>query len=98
MADRFAARRAFARPLTRLEPVTDGLFGQTGFGEVVAQQLRLRLGGLRELRFQHLADRAVKLLALGLDQRVVQRVFEKCVLEDVRAPRWAAFWIQNLRL
>ena len=98
MADRFAVRRSLPRPLPRLEPVADRLLGQARLGEVVAQQLRLRLGGLRELRFQHLADPPVELLPLALDQRVVQRVFEQGVLEDVGAARRPALRVQDLRL
>src|ERR1700730_17821526 len=98
MAYRFAERRSLPRPLPRLEPVADGILGQARLGEVVAQQLRLSLGGLRELRFQHLADPPVELLPLTLDQRVVQRVFEKGVLEEVRATRRPALRVQDLGL
>ena len=86
------------RPLPRLEPVADRLLGQARLGEVVAQQLRLSLRGLRELRFQHLADPPVKLLPLALDQRVVQCVFEQGVLEDVRAAGRPALRVEDLRL
>src|SRR2546421_1476310 len=97
MAYRFAKRRALPRPLPCLEPVADGLLGQARLGEVVAQQLRLSLGGLRELRFQHLADLPVELLTLALYQRVVQRVFEQGVLEDVCATRGPTLRVQDLR-
>src|SRR5262245_66690283 len=41
---------------------------------------------------------AVRLLPRGLDQRAVQRVFEKGVLENVRAPAGPALRVQDLRL
>ena len=72
-----------SRPQPRLEPVRRTLLGQTRLTEVMGEQLRPRLGGLRELRFQHVGDPPMKLLALSLDQRVVQRVLEQRVLEDV---------------
>ena len=86
------------RPQPRLEPVADRLLGQARLGEVVGEQLRPRLGGLRELRFQHLGDPPVELLPLSLDQRVVQRVFEQGVLEDVSAAGRPALRVQDLRL
>src|ERR1700730_16067038 len=98
MANRFAERRSLPRPLPRLVPVADGILGQARLGEVVAQQLRLSPGGLRELRFQHLADPPVELLSLALDKRVVQRVFKQGVLEDVRATRRPALGVQDLGL
>ena len=98
MADRFALRRSLPRPQPRLEPVADRLLGQARLGEVVGEQLRLRLGGLREPRLQHLGDPPVELLPLALDQRVVQRVFEEGVLEDVGAPGRPALRVQDLRL
>src|SRR5258707_7818552 len=81
MAYRFAERRSLPRPLPRLEPGADAILGQARLGEVVAQQLRLSLGGLRELRFQHLADPPVELLPLTLDQCVVQRVLSRACLK-----------------
>ena len=48
---------------------------------MVRQQLRLRLDGLREPRLQRLGDPPVELLALALDEGVIQRVFEQGVLE-----------------
>ena len=98
MAYRFAERRSLPRPLPRLEPVADGLLGQARLGEVVAQQLRLRLDGLRELSFQHLADPPVELLPLALDQRVIQRVLEQGVLEDVGATRRPTLRVQDVGL
>src|SRR5947209_5973284 len=98
MAYRFAERRSLPRPPPRQEPEADGLLGQARLGEVVGEQLRPRLGGLRESRFQRLADPAVELLALALDQRVVQRIFKKGVLEKIRATGRSALLIKDLRL
>ena len=74
------------------------LLGQTRLTEVMGEQLRLRLGGLRELRFQHVGDPPMELLALSLDQRVVQGVLEQRVLEDVTAAGRPALRVQDLRL
>ena len=98
MADRFGDRRSLPRPLPCLQPVVDGLLGQARLGEVVGEQFRLRLDGLRELRLQHLGDPPVELLPLALDQRVVQRVLEQGVLEDVGAARRPTLRIQDLGL
>jgi IstB-like ATP binding protein len=43
MAYRFAERRSLPRPLPRLEPPADGLLGQARLGEMVSEQLWLRL-------------------------------------------------------
>src|SRR2546423_9736428 len=77
MTDRFAVRRSLPRPQARLEPVADRLLGQPRLGEVVSQQFGLRLSRLRELCYQHLGDPPVELLALVLDQRVIQRVLQE---------------------
>ena len=98
VADGLDLRRPFSRPQPRLQPVPGALLGQARLGEVMGEQLRPRLGGLRELRFQHFGDPPMELLALPLDQRVVQRVFEECVFEDVRAARRPALRVQDLRL
>ena len=98
VADRLDLRRPFSRPQPRLEPVSGALLGQARLGEVMGEQLRPRLGRLRELRFQHLGDPPMELLSLPLDQRVVQRVLEQCVLEDVTAARRPALRVQDLRL
>ena len=48
VADRLDVRRAFLRPQAGLQPVSDRLLGQARFGEMVRDQLRPRLDGLRE--------------------------------------------------
>ena len=98
VADGLDLRRPFSRPQPRLEPVPGALLGQARLGEVMGEQLRPRLGRLRELRFQHFGDPPVELLALSLDQRVVQGVFEQRVLEDVTAARRPALRVQDVSL
>ena len=56
------------------------------------------LDGFRKLRFEHLCDPLVESLALGLQQRVVRRVFEQGVLEDVAARSWRPFVYMDLGL
>ena len=98
VADGLDLRRPFSRPQARLQPVRGTLLGQTRLTEVMGEQLRPRLGRLREMRFQHVGDPPMKLLALSLDQRVVQRVLEQRVLEDVTAAGRPALRVQDLRL
>ena len=98
VADRFDLRRPCPRPQSGLQPAGDGLLRQTSFGKVVAEKLRLCLGGLGELRFQHLGDAPVELLALVLDQRVVEGIFEQGVLENIVAPGRPALGVEDLRL
>ena len=98
MADGLDLRRPFSRPQPRLQPVRGALLGQARLAEVMGEQLRPRLGRLRELRFQHVGDPPMELLALSLDQRVVQGVLEQRVLEDVGAAGRPALRVQDLRL
>ncbi len=49
VADRLDVRTPLLRPQPRFEPVADCLLGQARLGEVVGEQLRLRLDDLREL-------------------------------------------------
>ena len=98
VADRLDVRRPLPRPQPRLQPVADALLGQARLGEVMGEQLRPRLGGLRELRFQHLGDPPVELLSLALDQRVVQGILEQRVLEDVAAAGRPALRVQDFSL
>jgi len=60
--------------------------------------LRPRKGGLRELRFEHLGDQPVELLPLPFSQRVLQRVFEEGVLENVGAAGRMPLRVQDLQL
>ena len=64
----------------------------------MGEQLRPRLGRLRELRFQHLGDPPMELLSLPLHQRVVQGVLEQRVLEDVTAAGRPALRVQDVSL
>ena len=50
----------------------------------MGEQLRPRLGGLRELCFQHVGDPAMKLLALSLTSAPTRRPRAR-VLEDITA-------------
>ena len=53
---------------------------------------------LRGSRLQDFGDPPVEVLSLLLDQRVVQRLFEEGVLEDVTASGSAALGIQDVGL
>src|SRR6516225_3838636 len=96
MADRLADRRSLLRALSRLEPEVDCLIGKARFGVVMGQQFGPPLGGLRELLFERQGNAPVKLLALALDQRVVQGIVEEGMLEDVGTMRRLALRIQDL--
>ena len=98
VTDRFALRRSLPRPQACLEPVADRLFGQSRLGEVVPQQLWLRLGDLWEPGLEHLGDPPMELLSLALDERVIERILEEGVFEYVGASGRPALRVQDLRL
>ena len=73
-------------------PVGNGLRDETRLGVVMRQQLGLGLDGLGKLRFQHLGNALVILLPGALEQRLIGRVLDQGMLEDIGAcggrPRW----------
>jgi hypothetical protein len=83
MRDRFGEGRAAERLIAGLAPIFDRRLGQAGFGEMMREYFRLRRRALRELIVQRLGGAAVKRLAAALQQILVRRVLDQCVLEAV---------------
>ena len=83
MADGFEIGRALDRPLARPLPVGKGLSPKSRLGIVMGQQFGLCLGRLRKLGLQDLRNVLVVLLPCTLQQRLVGRVLDQGMLEDV---------------
>ena len=83
------------RPLPRPLPVADRLLREPRLRVVVRQQLGLRLDDLGKLRLQHLGNALVVLLPRALEQRLIGRLLDQRMLEDVRRLRWQPRWYSN---
>ena len=89
---------ALAGVLARLVPEADGWRAQARLGVVMRQQFGLGRGGVWKLRLQHLGNLPVVLLPRALEQRLVCRVLDQGVLEDVGGLRWHAALIEHFRV
>ena len=79
-------------------PVGDGLRLEPGLGVVMRQQLGLGLAVLGKLRLQHLRNALVILLPRALQQRLIGRVLDQGMLEDIRRLRRQPPLVEQLRL
>jgi hypothetical protein len=61
------------------------------------QQFRLGLNGVRKLRLQHLGDTLMVRLPCAPQPRLIRRVLDQRVLEDVRRLRRQPLLVQALR-
>ena len=98
MANRLDVRRAFDGYLSRSLPIGDGLYTQARLGVVLRQQLRLRLADLGKARLHHLGNMLMVPLAGTAQQRLIGRVLDQRVLEEIRRLRWQPLLIQELCL
>ena len=85
MASRWAERSTGA--LASLLPVAHRLGTEARFGVVMRHQLWLGSHGVGKLRFQHLRNTLVILLPRALQERLIGRILDEGVLEDVAAAR-----------
>ena len=83
VADGFQMGRAVAGVLTRPLPVEHCLLGEARLGVVIRQQFRLGLGGLGKLRLQHLGNVLMVPLASAPQQRLIRRILDQGMLEEV---------------
>src|SRR5215470_15014745 len=88
MAHRLNVRRAFDGSLSRSLPKGDGLYTQARLGVVLRQQFGLCLGGLRELRLQHLGNPLMVLLPHTAQQRLVGSIPNQGMLKEVGRLGW----------
>jgi hypothetical protein len=86
--DRFQIGRALNGALPRLLPVGESLRCEPGLGIVMGQQLGLRLAALRKMRLQHLGNALVVLLAGTPQQRLIGRVLDQGMLEEICRLWW----------
>jgi hypothetical protein len=86
----FGHRRAGDCLLTRLEPVSDRLFGKAGLGTMVRRERWLSGHDLRKFLLQRGGDPGVQLLSPTAQQRAVGRILHQRVLESVLSVRWRA--------
>ena len=68
------------------------------FGVMMGHQLGLGLCCVWKLFFQYLGDLLVILLAFALEQRLIGRVLNQRVLEEIRRVRRHAALVEQLRL
>jgi len=83
VSHRFHIGRALAGALPGLQPIGKSLLSQTGLGVVMRYQLRLRLDGLGEAIREHLRNLAVILLPGALEERLIGRVLNEGMLEEI---------------
>ena len=97
VADRFQVGRtlrgAFPCPLV----VGDSLLGQAGFIVVARDQLGLDLDSLGELRFKHFGDPRMKRSSRALEQRLVSRILDHRVFEDI-GPLGRVLFVNEARI
>ncbi len=96
MGDGFLVRAARARQLTGFVPRYDCLLGGASFRVVMRQQLRMGFDRLRESRFQELSHLQVVLLPGALEQRLICRILNERMFEDVTRAWRATALIQQL--
>jgi len=75
--------RALGRVLAGLEPVSDRLFDQSGFREMVCQSFRLGLRNLSELMLERVRDGGVQMRAAAFQEAGICGVPYQRVLEGV---------------
>ena len=98
MAHRFDVGRVLDGALARLLPVPDRLLGESGLREMVGELLGLLLGRIGEARLEGLRDLPVELLAAPLEERLVGRLLDQRMLEDVAGMRHRPTLVEQLRL
>ena len=96
MVDRFDVRRLARRGRAGFVPVRDRLRRTVRFGVVMGHQLRLRARHLGKAILQQLCRLLVILLAGALQQRLVSRILDQRMLEQVARPRRAAALVEQL--
>ena len=70
----------------------------SGFGVVMRQQLGLGLASLWELCLQHLCNALVILLPRALEQRLIGRLLDEGMLEQIRGLWWHTALVEQLGL
>ena len=83
VTDRLYVGRALAGSLPCPLPIRDRLLNQSSLGVMMGKEFRLRFLDVRETRFQHLRNLLVILLAFALEQRLIGRVLNQRMLEEV---------------
>ena len=89
---------ALQRPLASPLPIRYGVCRQPGFAVMVRDQFRSGLDRVGETAFEQFGDLAMVLLAGAPQQRLVRRILDQRVLEDVARPRRAAALVQEFGL
>ena len=97
VADGFQIRRAVARVLARPLPVGNGLLETARRGVVLGGEFRLGLADLGEARLQHVGNALMVLLAGTAEQRLIGRLLDEGMLEEVGRLRRPPL-VQQLRL
>ena len=75
--------RAQGCVLTRLQPISDRLFEQSGFREVVRKRFGLRFHDFRKLLLKRVRDGRVQMPASADQEAGISGVAHQCVLEGV---------------
>ena len=98
VGERLQAGRPAAGETAGAHPGVEGRLGQVRLGVVMGEDLGCGLRGRGETARQRLGDLPVDLLALALEQRLVRRVLDESVLEQVPRLAAKALAIDELRL
>ena len=83
MCDGLEIGRALGRVLAGLEPLSDRLFDQSGFREMVRQNFGLGLRNVGELLLEHVRNGGVQMRAAAFHEAGICGVPYQCVLEGV---------------
>ena len=96
MIDSLDVGRTLGGALACLLPIGNGLSDKTRFGVVMGDQLGLRLDGFSKSFLQHLRNLSVVLLARTLQQRLIGRILNECMLEEIARLRQQPSLIHQL--
>ena len=95
LVDRFDVRRFVRRSRAGFVPVRDRLRRTVRFGVVMGHQFRLRARQLGKAILQQLCRPLVILLAGAFEQRLVSRILDQRMLEQVARARRAAALVES---
>ena len=96
--ERFGIRRVLRGTLPSLVPVRQGLSLEARFRVVPGQQFGLGDRSLGELRRQHLGNTLVILLSRALEERLIRRLLDQGMLEQIGGLRQCAALVEHLSL
>src|SRR5262249_24151734 len=88
---------ALMRPLSCAMPVTDGGFRQTGFRVMMGEQFGLCLNRRWKLFLKYLPNASMVLLPRALQKRLIRRILNERMLEEIVRLWWDTSSVYNLR-